>query len=233
MSMGTVGVAPGTTTVRLPDGRVVALTDWIDDKLYGTIELQHGDSQAIQAFSTGLSQTVPGGTRPSTEVDTNVPRNGDSGLPQDWEFLLYGWGIKLVRATRPTAPETTVTTLATFSDPVTLRTFFEIDRRLFFHYKYNRKDYTEGVIQDYPQGHGIYLTATASDIDFAQNGFPSPRDRLALVLPVHHRMNLSFAGIFQPMVPLAIAQPASDDLADLGVVDLKLYAYGLIRRSVV
>jgi hypothetical protein len=234
--MGTVGVAPGTTTVKLPDGRVVALTDWIDDKFYGTVEMQNGDARAILAFSTGLSQTIPGGSRPSTEVDTNIPRNGDSGLPQDWEFLCYGWGIKFVRATRPTAPATQVADLSTFSDPVSFRTWFEIDRRTFFKYRYNRKDYTEGVIQDYPQGHGLFLTTTQTQTEYVNNGFPSPRDRLALVLPVHHKMNLSFAGYFVPMIPEVIAQPATDQGAggaDLTVVDVKLYAYGLIRRTVV
>ncbi len=36
-------------------------------------------------------------------------------------------------------------------------------------------------------------TTTAANRDVAQNGRPSPRDRVALVLPVHHRMNLSFS----------------------------------------
>lgn len=230
--MGSVGVAPGTTTVRLPDGRVVALTDWIDDKFFGVVEWQNGDNQPLLAFSTGLSQVIPGGQRPATEVDTNLPRNGDSGLPQDWEFLLYGWGIKFVRATRPNQGQQNPT-LDSFSDPVSLRTFFEFDRRVFFRYRYNRKDYTEGVVQDYPQGHGIFLTTTNAAREIAQNGVPSPRDRVALVLPVHHRMNLSFAGEFRPIVGLAIAQPASDAGANLDFLDMKLYAYGLIRRIVV
>jgi len=226
MTMGAVGVAPGTTTIRLPDGRVVALTDWIDDKFYGTIEFQNADQQPILAFSTGLSQVIPGGTRTSTELDTNLPRNGDSGLPQDWEFLCYGWGIKLVRVMR-------AGTLEAFSDYPNSRTFFEFDRRVFFRYRYNRKDYTEGTLSDYPQGHGLYLTTTTSNRDIAQNGRPSPRDRVALVLPVHHRMNLSFAGEFRPIIACSIDQPASDEGSNLTFMDIKLYDFGLIRRIVV
>ncbi len=226
MTMGAVGVAPGTTTIRLPDGRVVALTDWIDDKFYGSIEFQNGDAQPLLAWSTGLSQVMPGSARNSTELDTNLPRNGDSGLPQDWEFLLYGWGIKLTRVSREG-------TLAAFSDYPDSRTFFEFDRRVFFRYRYNRKDYTEGTLSDYPQGHGLFLTTTAANRDVAQNGRPSPRDRVALVLPVHHRMNLSFSGEFRPLLAVAIAQAASDQGAALNFMDVKLYGFGLIRRIVV
>lgn len=226
MTMGAVGVAPGTTTIRLPDGRVVALTDWIDDKFYGTGQFTNGQQQPIQLWTTGLAQVMPGSARQATEVDTNLPRNGDSGLPQDWEFLLYGWGLKIVRVMR-------AGTMEAFSDYPDSRTYFEFDRRTFFRYRYNRKDYTEGTLSDYPQGHGLYLTTTGSNRDIAQNGRPSPRDRIALVLPVHHRMNLSFAGELRPIIAEVINQPATDQGANLTFMDVKLYGFGLIRRIVV
>lgn len=232
MNQNTVGTAPGTVTIMLPNGLVYALQDWVDDKFYATIELQNGDAQPLRAFAAGLSAPIVGGARISTEVDTNTPKDGTAGLPKDYQFHCYGWGVKLVRATRPNQGQNTITDLATFSDPVNLRTMFEIDRRMFFRYIYNRKDYTEGVLQDYPQGHGFSLVTTNPTTEIAQNGIPSPRDRVALVLPVIHRENLSFAGEFRPMVALAIAQPASDGGTVLGNVDLKLYAYGLIQRTV-
>mgnify|MGYP001611067282 CR=1 FL=1 len=231
---GVVGVAPGTTTVRLPTGQIVALTDWRDDKYFGAVEFAVGDNSPLSAYSTGLSQVIPGGARPQTDVDTNVPRNGDSGLPQSFEALVYGWGIKMSRAHRGT-----VNDLLDFSDPVAFRTFFEIDRRMAFKFRYNRKDYTEGVIQDYPQGHGIHLTTTQPTTEIAQNGIPSPRDRVALVLPVHLRENLGFAGIFTPIVALSFlavaggGQPASDGGVALTLLDLKLYSFGLLRINVV
>jgi len=231
-NQNSVGTAPGTITLMMPNGLVYALQDWIDDKLYSTVEWQNGDAQPLSAMISGLSAVITGGARSNTEVDTNVPKDGNAGLPKDYQFHVYGWGIKLVRATRVTPPATTITDLSTFSDPVALRTFFEIDRRLFFQYVYNRKEYTEGVIQDYPQGHGIYLVTTQTATEIAQNGIPSPRDRVALVLPVIHRENLDFKGLFRPMIALSIAQPASDGGADLPVVDMKLYSYGLLQRTV-
>ena len=45
--MGMVGVAPGTTTITLADGSTIALSDWIDDKLYGTVELVNGQNNQV------------------------------------------------------------------------------------------------------------------------------------------------------------------------------------------
>lgn len=230
--MGFVGVAPGTTTITLPDGTTVALSDWIDDKLYGTVQLNNTQNNQVIAFSNGRSQPIPGGTRIQTRVDTNIPRNGETGLPKDWEMLVYGWGWKLVRATRPAAQQTQPT-LNDFSDPVDQRTYFDIDRVLFFQYVYNDKKYTEGTLQEYPQGHGMVLTTTNATREQVNNGVPSPRDRLALVLPVHERENLSFQGVLQPEAALAINQVATDGGANLTFVDAKLYKYGLIKRTVI
>ncbi len=233
--MGYVGVAPGTTTITLPDGTTVALSDWIDDKLYGTIQLVNGQTNQIIAFSNGRSQPIPGGTRIQTRVDTNIPRSGEVGLPKDWEQLVYGWGIKLVRAMRANNAGAIVLPdgVGALSDPVDQRTFFNLDRVTFFEYRYNDKQYTQGVMQDFPQGGGINLVTTNATREQVTNGLPSPRDRVALVLPVHERENLSFQGIFSPEAPLGIAQAASDGGANLDAVDLKLYAWGLIKRTVI
>jgi len=234
--MGFVGVAPGTTTLKLPDGSVIALADWIDDKLYGSIELGNGDTGQIEAFSNGRSQPIPGGARSQTRVDTNVPRNGDNGLPKDWEALIYGWGIKFSRFMRPptgSSNPTLADTGGALSDPPTLRSVFDIDRVTFFAYEYNGKIYTSGVIQDYPTGHGFSVFSTNPAFELANNGIPSPRDRVALVLPVHERENLGYKGLFQPEAALVIAQAASDGGDNLTFADVKVYKYGLIKRTVI
>ena len=48
MSMGTVGVAPGTTTFTLQDGSVISLADWVDDRIFSTIQLSNGQSGALE-----------------------------------------------------------------------------------------------------------------------------------------------------------------------------------------
>jgi hypothetical protein len=244
---GAVGVAPSTTTLTLPDGSTIALADWIDDKLYGSAQFMNGQSTPLEVYSSGRSQPIPGGQRVQTRVDTNIPRNGDSGLPKDWEMLVYGWGIKVVRACRPpdgkdqpilADEQTGGGNAGALSDPPNLRTLFQMDRVTFFQYEYNAKFYSQGVIQDYPQGHGYSVFATTTGFELAQNGVPSPRDRVALVLPVHERENLGYKGVFQPEAPIVINQAPSaprpnqeDD--ELQFADVKLYKYGLIKRTVV
>ena len=119
------------------------------------------------------------------------------------------------------------------TDPPSQRTYFNVDRVTFFEYKYNDKQYTQGTIQDYPQGGGMNLVTTNAAREQVTNGVPSPRDRVALVLPVHERESLSFQGILTPEAPLVIAQPASDGGLVLGFVDLKLYKWGFIKRPVI
>lgn len=234
--IGTVGVAPGTTTLRMPDGTAISLADWIDDKFYGTVQLANGQTTPVEAFSAGRSQAIPGGTRTSTRVDTNIPRAGDSGLPKDWEMLIYGIGVKMVRVERPQTGATQPVLSdgsGALSDPPRLSTLFQFDRVTFLAFEYNSKVYTSGVAQDYPQGHGYNVFSTNPSFELAQLGVPSPRDRNALVLPIHMRENLGFKMIFQPEAAMVISQPASDGGTALTFADVKVYLYGLIKRTVV
>lgn len=231
---GTVGVAPGTTTITMENGQTMQISDWIDDKLYSTVQINNGVAP-VEAFSAGRSQQIPGGTRTSTRVDTNIPRPGSAGLNKDWEMYVYGVGVKATRACRPADGQQQpqlADSGGALSDPPTLRTLFNIDRVTFLEYTYNGKTYSNGVMQDYPQGHGFNVFSTNAFFELAQNGVPSPRDRNALVLPVWMRENLGYTFSFQPEAAIVIAQPASDGGDDLEFVDLKTYFYGLIRRNV-
>lgn len=241
--MGSVGVAPGTSTIELPDGTTIALQDWIDDKHYGVGQLQSGSASVLQLFSAGRSQPIPGGQsgRTLNKVDTNIPRSGDNGLQKDWEGLWYGIGLMIVRCSRPPtgqsqpqfADDTQGGTTGALSDPPTAQTEWSLDRILAFDYQYNGKSYAQGVMQDFPQGHGFNLVATTSASEIAQNGVPSPRDRVAMVLPIHERENLSYTMVVEPQANIFIAQTASDSGATLTFADLKCYKYGLIKRPVV
>lgn len=232
---GTVGVAPGTTTITLPNGQTVSIEDWIDDKLYSTVQLTNGQTSPVEAFVSGRSQPIPGGQRAATRVDTNVPRSGDTGLPMSWEMYIYGIGISMVRVMRATSGGLVVLAdgSGALSNPPQLVTLFNVDRVTYLEFSYNDKKYTYGVMKDYPQGNGYNVFSTNSSFELAQNGQPSPRDRNALVLPIWLRENLAYKLSFSPEAPLVINQPASDNGTALTFADVKSYLYGLIRRNVV
>lgn len=232
---GTVGVAPGTSTLTLPNGQTIAIEDWIDDKLYSTVQFSNGQTTPVEAFTAGRSQQIPGGTRTLTNVDTNVPRSGDTGLPMSWEMYIYGIGVKVVRAMRAATGAANPVLQdgnGALSDPPQLRTLFNIDRVTFLYFEYNAKRYTYGVMQDYPQGHGFNVFSTNPAFELAQNGIPSPRDRNALVLPIWLRENLGYKMAFAPEAAMTINQPASDGSTALTFADVKTYLYGLVRRNV-
>jgi hypothetical protein len=103
----------------------------------------------------------------------------------------------------------------------------------FFQYNYNDKMYSQGTPLDYPAGNGFNVFATTTSFEIAQNGVSSPRDRIALVLPIHMKENLMYKGNFSPVVALILSQPASDGGAALTFIDVKVTLNGLIKRTVV
>lgn len=232
---GTVGVAPGTITMQLENGDVIQVSDWIDDQIYSTVQLTNGQTSSVEGFSASRSQTVPGGARASTRVDTNLPRPGSNGLQLAWEMYIYSLNVFVVRVMRAPTAAATAPTLAdtggALSNPPTLNTLFQIDRSTALSFTYNNKVYTEGVIQNYPQGHGYQVFSTNGTFEYAQNGVASPRDRNALVLPIHMTEMISFTLTFQPEAALVISQLASDGATALTFADVKAELRGLIRRS--
>jgi hypothetical protein len=228
---GKTGTAVGTTTLTLPGGRSIALADWIDDRHWTTIELANADNDTLEAFVQGRSQPIVGGTRNMTLVDTNIESTGSMGHAKAHEFMVYSIAIEYVRATR-VAGAAVNPALANYSDPLTFRTFFELSRRLFIRYMYNTKKFSEGLVVDYPQGHGPNVFSTNANIEAVTNGRPSPRDAIAMVLPIHEQELLNYHCEVTPVIALAIAQAAADGGAALPFVDMRIIKRGLIKRSV-
>lgn len=236
MSMGTVGVAPGTTTFTLQDGTVISLADWIDDRLYGTIQLNNAQATPTECFSAALSQQIPNGTRMLTRSDTNLIRAGSNGLPQAYEMLIFSIGVDFVRAMRPPTGQSQPVLAdgaGALSEGLRYDTFFQINRVMAVDFRYREKVYAEGVPVNFPEGRGIWINTTSSDFNVAQNGRPDPRSRNSMVLPIRIQEGLAYKLVFSPSAPLAIAQDASDGGADLGFVDAKGELNGLYKRPVV
>lgn len=233
---GTVGVAPGTTTITLPTGETIEIADWIDDKLYSTVQLSNGQTTPVEAFSAARSQQISGGQRTVTSVDTNIQRAGDAGLPMSWAMRIYSIEVELTRVMRAPTATPTVPTLAdaggALSNVPTLQTLFSIDRITYLQFFYNQKSYTDGVMKDYPAGRGYSVFSTNANFELAQNSVPSPRDRNALVLPIPMQENLGYKLALQPVAALVINQPASDAGTALTFADLKCSLVGLIKRNV-
>lgn len=89
---GSVGIAPGSTTIRLPDGTIIAIADWTDRDHWATVDIRADyTGQPLDAFACGLGQIIPGSDRFVTKADYSLPRAGYAGLPQSYEFLIFGW----------------------------------------------------------------------------------------------------------------------------------------------
>ena len=233
-----VGTAPSTTTITFPDGTTLALGDWVEDRLFGSCQLNDGDAGSLEIFSAGRSQQIPGGRRNQSDIDTNLPRAGSNGLQKDYRMLVYSICTRFVRAERGQTVSGDVTlndnaVLGSYSDPLQLRTLFLLERLVALDFKYNGKSQNMGTAFDYPQGGGAYVFASATAFEYAQNGAPSPRDRVAMAIPIDMKEGLIFTLEIKPQAPLEIDQAATDHGADLTHVDMKGTLVGLVQRPVV
>jgi hypothetical protein len=241
--------AQGTLTVRVPGYPTpIQFADWTHDRLFHTVQFDNGDTLELQAFIGGVGSPVPGGTRPLSLVDTNIPKSGDNGMPEGWEALIYNIELQMVREFETTAVAANVTLLDTatqFSrpahvgggDPAVVNggALFDFLRKTFVRFEINSKRKSEGPAEKYPQGSGISVFGTTTDLEVANNGIPSPRDAAAFVLPLWLRANISYVCRLLPQA--AIGDIAPIDWAAFGGTpgygfDVRVTLRGLVKRPV-
>jgi hypothetical protein len=240
----------GTLTVKIPGfPQPIQFADWTHDNLFHTVEFQRGDTNEVQAFIGATGSPIPGGGRVLTEVDTNIPRSGDNGLSEGWEALIYSIQIEPTREmVRDSAQQANFTLEDTAgiqvsrpihvggSDPAYTAggVLFDFSRKTFCKFTVNQKVKSEGPVVNYPQGAGITVFGTTTDLEVAANGLASPRDARAFVLPVWIQPNIAFVMKMRPQVGLGDAQVAAwSGLANaIYGFDVRVRLVGLIKRPV-
>jgi hypothetical protein len=258
----------GTLTVRVRGVPFpIEFADWTHDRLYATVEFEGTDSQVIQAFIGAQGATIPGGARTLTSVDTNIPRSGDTGLQEGWEMLIYSIQIQIDREMARNAPQqffqlqdqTNVGGATQFSRNVHLGGYdpsntaggvlFDFLRKTYHRFQVNQKVQSEGPVSKYPQGSGISVFGTTTNLENANNGLPSPRDQSAFVLPIWLRPNIAYVALLAPQAQLGIGGasvalgppfPTVEGYFDWSSIpatnlgfDVKETLEGLLRRPVV
>lgn len=71
----------------------------VDTELWSTIDIRLGDpfpTVPLEWFTYGRAQQVTNAVRPATPADTNIARNGDAGLPQDYTMHIRGWRARAI-----------------------------------------------------------------------------------------------------------------------------------------
>jgi hypothetical protein len=197
----------------------IEFADWTHDRLFHTVEFEGTDAQEILTFIGGIGSPIPGGSRILTEVDTNIPRSGDTGLQEGWEMLIYSIQIEVIREmARNNATQSAFTmqdtALMQLSRPAHVGGYdpavtsggvlFDFMRKTFHRFTVNQKVQSEGPVEEYPQGSGIHVFGTTTSLEVANNGPPSPRDQAAFVLPIWLRPNIAYTGKLRPQAALGI-----------------------------
>jgi hypothetical protein len=205
----------GTLAIKVPGiTGVIKFGDWRWMRIFNRVCFIEDDQDEKLFFATGKGQTLQGGNRTINKVDTNQPRQGDSGLPTDWAAYIYSprLSVVYVSGTDDTADDGDGPSPANY-DPASLdtvaandRILFEVNRKILFRLEANDKERQTGHLIDYPQGGGINTTTT--DVGFNQsiNGLASPRDAHQLVVPVQFDANQQFQMIAAPVATLALFQ---------------------------
>jgi hypothetical protein len=189
-----------TLTIRVPGSPFpIAFQDWIHDRKFASCQFNNGWTTRIDVFGSGPGQAIPGGTRMLNANDTNLDRQGTSGLSPGNEALVYA--IKLTQkalgfnagaAVGPGDPRV----------PAMTASLFDLNDKLQVDFQYNRKTRSEGVFCNYPSGKGIYTQSVVTGQEVVHNGVPSPRDQLAFVMPLWLRENIGFNLFLTPVVAL-------------------------------
>jgi hypothetical protein len=240
----------GTLTVRVPGyPQPIQFADWTHDRLYHTVQIVNGNTNEVQAFIGAQGAPIPGGTRVLTEIDTNIPRSGDSGLSEGWEALAYSVELQIVREIETSVVGANINladSATQFSRPAHVGgndpaytsggSLFDFLRKTYVRFTVNQKIQSEGPAEKYPQGSGISVFGTTTDLEVANNGLPSPRDAAAFVLPIWLRSNIAFVAKLRPQA--AIGDFTTTDWANFGgtpgwAYDVRVTLRGLIKRPVV
>jgi hypothetical protein len=243
----------GTLTVKIPGfPQPIQFADWTHDNLFHTVEFQRGDTNEVQAFIGAQGSPIPGGARVLTEVDTNIPRSGDNGLSEGWEALVYSVQLEPVREMSRVVAQAAFALQDTAAvqlsrpihvgggDPAYLAggVLFDFLRKVFCKFTVNQKVKSEGPACNYPQGAGIHVFGTTTDLEVASNGHVSPRDARAFVLPIWIQPNIAFVMKMRPQEGLGDA--VAVDWSGLGNgtttsllgFDVRVRLVGLIKRPV-
>jgi hypothetical protein len=213
----------------------VKFADWRWDRIWATISFSDGDSTKRDFYVGTPGTTISGGRRTLTDIDTNVPRGGDNGLPVDWEMFVFSMRGRILRVIGTDAPDTSPADYddaSLDSDTPNRRMWFELDRKVILEFKVNNKTRNQGRFEDYPSAGGLVVVTNDVAETYANNGVPSPRDGFALVIPVHLRPNVQFKVSATPVVDLALTQAQIVDDRDNTSVEPQFQFEGLIKLPV-
>lgn len=187
----------GTLAIRLPGiTGVVKFGDWRWMTIYNRMYWREGSQGEQFFFASGKGVNIVGSQRTALAVDTNQPRQGDSGLPVDWGAYIYQVKLSIEMVCGTDDPDTTPTDL----DPTSLdiaapnaRIQSEIHWKVIFTFEANDKSRLRAHYFDFPQGRGAYNLGN-NDVGFdnALNGVPSPRDGHQLIVPVQLDANQQY-----------------------------------------
>ena len=224
---------PGTLTVKVPGVPFpIEFQDWVHDRIFATCEFFNGDTTALPVFAGDPGGAIPGGARALTQADSNLQRNGLNGLPPGWEALIYSIQAE-IKCVGDSANGTSGLLTDPRSFPAAQQTFNLFDL-MFMQVRYNNKSVSEGRLHRYPAGGGINLVSVVTGQELATNGRMSPRDQMALVLPVWYKPGISFSVTVAPVAAITVNQPfANGQVAQTAdYAEIQVTKEGLIRRPV-
>jgi hypothetical protein len=192
--------------IRMPDGAVVALTDWSDKPLFASCDMGNGyTAEEINLFQVTIGRPVPSVANPAlgaitprtnTANDTNVATQG--GLSSTEEFLVYSIRPDVqLYAFDPNDFTTRVsggTTLGgknsrAFMPAPTLSALAELNAKVLIELEITQKIFSQAGFAYFNPGFGqmagITTTATGAGVTPASQGLPSDEAVRSLVIPSH------------------------------------------------
>jgi len=219
-------------TVRLPNGQEYDIQDYGHYPLWSTFAgITAFNPNDFWAFNYSTGQMIPNTNRMANELDTNLS-SSNQGLGYAEEMMVYSIMIQL-----PELPG--LQSDDPLPDP-TLRLLWDMQTLTevtLFSFYVTKKVYSEGTIDRFPFGGGLWATTTLTDQELVSNGFPVAGAQRPLALPIHLMSEEPFYAIMRcypdtgDLKNTYALDPVTEEPVEVGY-DIRCWLDGIRRRPV-
>lgn len=196
---------PGTINVKIrtPTGvQQIDITDFGPYPIYATATLSATQSSELSYFQVGTGGTKPGTTITNTKLDTNLRQGGN--LDPSGEMLIYSLRINVTTSQGSTTTPTISSVPIADMNQLFAKTYSDLTIS-------TDKPLTEGPLDFYPAGGGIFGVTTQSEAENWTNGQPQSTASRVFASP-HYLPPLVNFRVTQQFFPNALALATTRDL---------------------
>jgi hypothetical protein len=217
-------------TVRLPTGQEYDIQDYGHYPLWSIFDgITAALATDVWAFNYSTGQQIPGSVinARAEEIHTNLA-SANQGLGYAEEMMVYSIMIQL-----PVIPGFQDDDPAPNPDDLLVHDMQILFSRTLFQFYVTKKVYSEGTLDRYPFGGGLWAVTNINNAEVLSNGFPVAGAQRPLSLPIHLMSEEPFYALlrFFPNSGALLNTYQDDNQTEVGY-QIRCWLDGIRRRPV-